>query len=84
MSIDSRLPVAPEKVAGMTHEESLAEAWRITWDWCVKNGLDHHSFERQDVYVELNGPQMIAQWVLDMQAEIEMWRGLHEAIMPSA
>ncbi len=64
------LPEVPSDMYGNGKEFMQAVAWEVIWDWCNKYGLAKHSYEFRGVYDKLNGPQKIAQWIIDMKAEI--------------
>ena len=60
-----------ELVTDQTNTQSgQAMAWEAIWDWAATNGLPEHSFQRREIYDELNGPQMLAQWVTDLQSSV--------------
>jgi len=79
-----QLPIRPDSIGEMTPTECKAAAWEAIWDWCQKNGLTEYSFLRQEKYRNLNGPQMIAQWILDLAAgdgDVELEKALVEAFV---
>lgn len=64
------LPDIPSDMYGNGKEYQQARAWEVIWDWCAKHGLASHSYEHRDQYDQLNGPQMIAQWIIDMKSAV--------------
>ena len=67
-----RLPVTPANAMGISPEHGKAAAWEVLWDWCIANGLAEHSFARRMTFDQLNGPQMVAQWILDLQSDFRI------------
>ena len=64
------LPDVPSDMYGNGKEYQQARAWEVIWDWCIKHGLANHSYEHRDQFDKLNGPQMIAQWIIDMKSAL--------------
>jgi len=64
------LPDVPDDIYGVGREYQKARQWEIIWEWCVKHGLATHSYEHTDQYDNLKGPQMIAQWIIDMKSAL--------------
>lgn len=64
------LPDVPTDMYGNGKEFMQAVAWEVIWDWCNKYGLAVHSYEHREQYDKLNGPQMIAQWIIDMKSAL--------------
>lgn len=62
----NRLPIRPAGADSMTPEQAKAAAWESLWAWAEQNGLPEFSFLRQERYGKLNGPEMIAQWIIDL------------------
>lgn len=56
----------------MSAEQQQAAAWLALWDWCIANGFDRHSFANKDRYEKLLGPQMVAQWIVDLQRQLSL------------
>lgn len=54
------------KTQGMTDQAIRAAAWDQIWNWAEKNGLPEYSFLRREKYAGLNGPEMLAQWIIDL------------------
>lgn len=72
------LPEVPLAMYGNGKEAMQAVAWEVIWDWCNKYGLAKHSYEFRGVYDNLNGPQKIAQWIIDMKSALYFFEQLKE------
>lgn len=59
----------PDRATEMTADQAKALAWDMLWNWCMQNGFPEYSFLRQAKYRNLNGPEMVAQWITDLKAE---------------
>lgn len=66
--VDAVVIPLPDGVPEMTADQAQALAWKMLWDWCCQNGLPEYSFLRQLKYRQLNGPEMVAQWITDLKA----------------
>lgn len=64
------LPDVPDDIYGYGREYQQAQQWEIVLAWCMKHGLAAHSYEHRDKYDNLKGPQMIAQWIIDMKSSL--------------
>lgn len=66
-----KLPAWPPMKTGEFEKwnESQAMAWGILWTWCHENGLSEHGSANVSLFRHLNGPQTIAQWILDLKGE---------------
>lgn len=72
------LPEVPLGMYGNGKEAMQAVAWEVIWDWCNKYGLAKHSYEFRGQYDKLNGPQKIAQWIIDMKSALYFFEQLKE------
>lgn len=81
---DRNLPAIPPDAADLSSLEAKAAAWESIWGWAERNGLREYSFLRQERYRPLNGPQMLAQWILDLadgDGDLELEQSLVEALV---
>ena len=72
------LPEVPLGMYGNGKEAMQVAAWETIWDWCNKYGLAQHSYEFRGQYDKLNGPQKIAQWIIDMKSALYFFEQLKE------